>query len=81
MRLIASFTDNGISNGGTDEPELQRFSLTCRVVRPLRKNMHEIAQVLVGKKGREWLQQRGQVEFPIPVIMVPMERKPDEVDA
>jgi hypothetical protein len=81
MRLIASFTDDGISNGDTDEPELQRFSLTWRVVRPLRKNMHEIAQVLVGKKGREWWQQRGQVEFPIPVIMVPMERKPDEVDA
>jgi hypothetical protein len=36
--------------------------------------MFEIAQVLVGKKGREWWQQRGKVNFPIPVVMVPMPR-------
>jgi hypothetical protein len=35
--------------------------------------MHEIAQVLVGRKGREWWQQREQVAFPIPVVMVPAE--------
>jgi hypothetical protein len=40
------------------------------VARPLKKNMFEIAQVLVGKKGKEWWQQRDKVTFPIPVIMV-----------
>ena len=38
--------------------------------------MYEIAQVLVGKKGREWWQQREQVAFPIPVVMVPMDNVP-----
>jgi hypothetical protein len=56
------------------EPELQRFSLTWRVARPLKRSLQEIAQVLVGKKGREWWQQRDVVSFPIPVVMVPMER-------
>ena len=56
------------------EPDLERLTLTWRVARPLRKSMHEIAQVLVGKKGRDWWQQREEVAFPIPVVMVPMER-------
>ena len=51
----------------------ERFSLTWRVARPLKKNMFEIAQVLVGRKGREWWQQREAVAFPIPVVMVPMD--------
>jgi len=54
------------------EPDLRRYSLTWRVARPLRKNMHEVAQVLVGKKGREWWQQRDAVTFPLPVVMVPV---------
>lgn len=58
------------------EPDLERFTMSWRVARPLRKSMHEIAQVLVGKKGRDWWQQREQVAFPIPVIMVPMETGP-----
>ncbi|MDA7418772.1 DUF2169 domain-containing protein [Xenophilus arseniciresistens] len=57
------------------EPDAQRFTLTWRVARPLKKSMHEIAQVLVGKKGNEWWQQREQMAFPIPVVMVPMERE------
>jgi hypothetical protein len=56
------------------EPDAQRFSLTWRLARPLKQSMHEIAQVLVGKKGKEWWQQREQVAFPIPVVMVPMDR-------
>jgi hypothetical protein len=56
------------------EPDLGRFTMSWRVARPLKKSMHEIAQVLVGKKGREWWQQREQVAFPIPVVMVPMDR-------
>jgi hypothetical protein len=57
------------------EPDAQRFTLAWRVARPLKKSMHEIAQVLVGKKGREWWQQREQVAFPIPVVMVPMDKE------
>ncbi|RZL67844.1 MAG: DUF2169 domain-containing protein [Variovorax sp.] len=60
------------------EPDLQRFSLTWRVARPLRHGLHEIAQVLVGKKGPAWWQQREQLAFPIPVVMVPMVRPGSE---
>jgi len=56
------------------EPDRERFTMSWRVARPLRKSMHEIAQVLIGKKGREWWQQREQISFPIPVIMVPLEK-------
>ncbi len=56
------------------EPEQRRFSLTWRVARALKKNLHEIEQVLVGKKGREWWQQREAYTFPIPVVMVPVQR-------
>jgi hypothetical protein len=28
--------------------------------------------VLVGKKGTAWWQQREQMAFPIPVVMIPM---------
>jgi hypothetical protein len=55
------------------EPDLQRFSLTWRIARPLKKSMHEIARVMVGKKGREWWQQRAAASFPVPVVMVPMQ--------
>ena len=57
------------------EPDHERFTMSWRVARPLKKSMHEIAQVLVGKKGRDWWQQREQVAFPIPVVMVPMPPK------
>ncbi len=59
------------------EPDRERLTMSWRVARPLKKSMHEIAQVLVGKKGREWWQQREQVAFPIPVVMVPMEKAPE----
>lgn len=52
------------------EPDQQRFSLTWRVTRPLNRNIFEIAQVLVGRKGREWWQQRDTNSFPVPVVMV-----------
>lgn len=57
------------------EPDLERFTMSWRVARPLKKSMHEIAQVLVGKKGRDWWQQREQITFPIPVVMVPMDKE------
>ena len=53
------------------EPEMERFTMSWRVRRPLRKNMFEIARVLVGRKGREWWQQKGVVAFPIPIVAVP----------
>jgi len=63
------------------EPDAERFTMSWRVARPLKKNMHEIAQVLVGKKGKEWWQKREQVAFPIPVVMVPMDKaEPQEAE-
>ncbi|KQW59760.1 DUF2169 domain-containing protein [Variovorax sp. Root411] len=62
------------------EPDEGRFSLTWRMTRPLKKDIFEIAQVMVGKKGREWWQQRDAAPFPIPVIMVPMEPHDEEMD-
>ncbi|WP_140636304.1 DUF2169 family type VI secretion system accessory protein [Methylibium rhizosphaerae] len=60
------------------EPDHERFTMSWRVTRPLMKNMLEIAQVLVGRKGREWWQQRGKVKFPIPVVTAPMQREAQE---
>jgi hypothetical protein len=51
------------------EPDRERVTLTWRIARPLRRNIFEIAQVLVGRKGPEWWQQREQVAFPIPVVV------------
>jgi hypothetical protein len=59
------------------DTDKQSFTMSWRVARPLKKSMHEIAQVLVGRKGKEWWQQRETV-FPIPVIMVPVVRKETE---
>jgi hypothetical protein len=61
------------------EPDEGRFTMTWRMHRPLKRSMHEIAQILVGRKGKEWWQQREEVKFPIPVVMVPMEKSADEV--
>lgn len=60
------------------EPDQERVTMTWRVARPLKKNMFEIAQVLVGKKGKAWWQKREEIAFPIPVVMVPMETSPEE---
>jgi hypothetical protein len=54
------------------EADERRFTLTWRIARPLKKSMHEIAQVLVGKKGKEWWQQGDRVPFPVRVTMVPI---------
>ncbi len=51
------------------EPDEDRVTMTWRVARKLKKNMFEIAQVLVGKKGREWWQERERSSFPIPVVV------------
>jgi hypothetical protein len=61
------------------EPDLERFTMTWRVARPLKKNIFEIAQVLVGRKGAEWWQQREQLSFPIPIVVEPMNQKREPV--
>jgi hypothetical protein len=43
------------------EPELRRFTLNWRMARPLKQNLHEIRQVVVGTTGREWWQRRDDV--------------------
>lgn len=55
------------------EPDEGRFTMCWRASQPLRRSIHEVAQVLVGKRGRAWWQQRDRPDFPIPVVMVPME--------
>jgi hypothetical protein len=49
------------------EPDLERFTMAWRVARPLKKGLHDIAQVVVGMKGREWWQQREQVAVVAPM--------------
>lgn len=59
------------------EPDEARVCMTWRLTRPLRRSLFDIEQVLVGRKGREWWQQREQVlAFPLPVIMVPADPGP-----
>jgi len=62
------------------EPDLDRVTMTWRVARPLKKSMFEIAQVLVGRKGNEWWQQRQEFVFPIPLIVQPVPEA-DDVEA
>ncbi|MFN0314421.1 MAG: DUF2169 domain-containing protein [Burkholderiales bacterium] len=49
------------------EPDLERCTVSWRVSRPLRKGLHEIAQVVVGMKGREWWQQREKLAIVAPM--------------
>lgn len=53
------------------EPDEERFTMTWRVTRPLKRDMFEVLQVLVGRKGGEWWQQRAEPRFPVRVVMVP----------
>ena len=53
------------------EPELQRYSLSWRTSRPLKKNMHEIAQVVVGTRGHAWWQRPTEVPFPAAIATQP----------
>ncbi|MDR5734116.1 DUF2169 domain-containing protein [Caballeronia sp. LZ025] len=53
------------------EPEMERFTMSWRVRRPLKRNIFEVEQVLIGRHGRGWWQERTEVTFPIPLIGVP----------
>lgn len=61
------------------EPDHERVTMNWRVCRPLRENIFEIGQVIVGKKGPEWWQQREARRFPVEVVMVPMRPRQPEV--
>ena len=58
------------------EPDAGTVVLTWRLTRPLRRDLFELSQVLVGKKGREWWQAREDREFPIPLQIVPAHPPP-----
>jgi hypothetical protein len=63
------------------EPGADLFTMTWRLTRPLRRGIFDLGQVLVGRKGREWWQQRGTTVFPVPVVMVAAgEAAADEAD-
>ena len=53
------------------EPDAERVMLTWRLARPLRRNLFEIAQVLVGKKGKEWWQRREELASPAAIAEQP----------
>jgi hypothetical protein len=40
------------------EPDQERVTMSWRASRPLKKSMHEIAQVVVGRKNRLWWQEQ-----------------------
>ena len=56
------------------EPDCNRFTMSWRCSRPLRRDLFEVERVLVGRKGSQWWQQRESVVFPILNISPPVER-------
>jgi hypothetical protein len=60
------------------EPDLERLTLTWRIDRPIRRDLFEIAQLLIGRTGAEWWEQREQISFPIPVVVEPLKKEPVE---
>jgi hypothetical protein len=57
------------------EPNVERFTLTWRTTRPLKRNIFEIAQAMVGKRSQSWWAARESVEFPLPLPPVPPGRE------
>lgn len=56
----------------TIEPDAEWLTMTWRVALPLKKSLLDIAQVLVGRKGREWWQQKEEAPvFPIAIVTEP----------
>ncbi len=51
------------------EPDHERFTMSWRVARPLKKSLHEIAQVQVGTRGRAWWQRREELLIHAPPTM------------
>ncbi len=49
------------------DTDAETFTMSWRVARPLRRGLHEIAQVVAGVRGREWWQQREHVAVVVPM--------------
>ena len=59
------------------EPDLGRFMLTWRATRPLKKNLYEMEQTLIGRRTGAWWAERERIEFPI--LLTPVRvTTPDE---
>jgi hypothetical protein len=61
------------------EPDLERLTMSWRLCRPLKKNIFEIAQVLVGKNSPAWRRalQTGKTYYPSLAVVEP---KPQSVN-
>lgn len=59
------------------EPDARRFTVTWRASRPLKRNMFEVAQVLLGTKPRGWWRARelGKTYYPSLAAMVAAKKR------
>jgi hypothetical protein len=55
------------------EPDLKRVSIVWRATRPLKKNMFEVPEIMVGKRSTDWWSGRETIAFPIPLTLVTSE--------
>jgi hypothetical protein len=58
------------------EPDHRRFQLTWRVTRPIKKNIFEVAEVLIGRKSAAWWAERVALKFPIMLAPVRSDESP-----
>ena len=63
------------------EPDRRRFQLTWRATRPLRRNIFEVAQAMVGRRSSAWWAEREELGFPIRLIPVPATDEVNDGDA
>ena len=63
------------------DTDAERVTLSWRVARPLKKSLHEVAQVVAGAKGRQWWQQREQLPVVAPVPAQALQQQPAPVVA
>ena len=59
------------------EPDKQRFMLTWRATRPVKKSLFERVQTLVGKPSRAWWAKR-EIGFRIPLVPLPPDEPEDD---
>jgi hypothetical protein len=53
------------------EPDAGCYTMTWRLARPLKRDLFEVAQVVVGRKDATWWRERERTRFPIPLVAVP----------
>jgi hypothetical protein len=51
------------------EPDRDRFTATWRWCRPVKKNMFEVDQILVGKRSQAWWAERESIVFPVRLVL------------